>query len=342
MTWKFAEQRVSHPLPVGASTRVPAGQRVRAGEAIASGTSYGKPVRLAGARRLGVAPSDMPQIMRVPPGAEVERGAIIARTGRRFARALSAPFDGRIAHVRANGDLVFAPIIGRWSVRSALDGIVTESSDWGIAVEGAAWSIQGVVAYGPDAIGELSLAVDGRADELAPSRVDVRLRGRILVGGGRSAAEAITRAHACGVAGVVAGAAPAAGLRTIYGDAVSARGVERGAPDASDTPTVLCLLGFGTSQLPAEIFSPFLPLAGARAAIHTSSARLFVFAPSNVMTAPTTVPTLALAPDWGAVMPVEGSASPVHEVTFTSEVVASALETAAGTVPTGNVRTLEP
>jgi hypothetical protein len=329
---------VTHPLPLGASQRTAVGERVRAGDVIASGTTYGEPVRLDGARRLGVTPADLPQIMRVPPGAELERGAIIARTGRRFARAVSAPFDGRIVHVRANGDLEFAPVIARWSVRAALDGVVKESTDWAVTIDGAAWSIQGVVAYGPDAIGELTLAVDGRADELAPSRVDTRLRDRILIGGGRSAAEAIARAHACGVAGVVAGAVPAAGLRTLFGDDVSARGAVR----AVDTPTVLCLLGFGTSQLPAEVFSPFLPLVGARAAINTASARLFVFASSNVMAVPTIAPTLALAPDWGAVMPVEGSASPAHEVTFTSEVVASALDTAAGTVPTGNLRTLEP
>src|SRR5256886_17584483 len=60
------------------------------------------------------------------------------------------------------------------------------------------------------------------------------------------------------------------------------------------------------------------------------------------MAVSTIAPTLALAPDWGAVMPIEGSASPAHEVTFTSEVVANALETAAGTGPTGNLPTLQP
>jgi hypothetical protein len=338
MSWRFAEQRVSHPLPLGVMQREPVGQRVRAGDVIASGTTYGEPVRLDGARRLGVTPVDMPQVMRVPPGSELERGAIIARTGRRFARALSAPFDGRIVHVRANGDLEYAPVIDRWSVRATIDGLITDSTEWSISIEGAAWSIQGVVAYGPDAVGELTLAVDGRGDELAPSRIDTRMRDRILIGGGRTAAEAIARAHACGVAGVVAGAVPAAGLRTLFGDEVSARGAAR----AADTPTVLCLLGFGTSQLPAEVFAPFLPLVGARAAIHTGSARLFVFAASSVMAVPSVSPTLALAPDWGAVTPIEGSASPAHDVTFTSEVVASALETAAGIVPTGNLRTLEP
>jgi len=338
MTWRFADQRVSHPLPLGVAQRAPVGQAVRAGDVLASGTRYGEPVRLAGARRLGVTPDDLPQVMRVPPGAELERGAIIARTGRRFARAVSAPFDGRIVHVRASGDIEFAPVVDRWSVRATLDGVVTESSDWAVTVEGAAWCIQGVVAYGPDAVGDLTLAVDGRTEELAPSRIDVRLRDRILIGGGRSAAEAIARAHACGVAGVVAGAVPAAGLRTLFGDEVSARG----APDGSDTPTVLCLLGFGTSQLPAEVFMPFVPLIGARAAIHSASARLFVFASSGVMTAPTMVPTIALAPDWGAVMPLEGAAAPAREVVLASEVVSAALETTLGTVPTGNLRTLDP
>jgi hypothetical protein len=280
------------------SLQVPRGDRVRAGDVVASGTVYGTAVRVGGARHLGIAPDDLDRVLRVSPGAELERGAILARTGRRFARALSSPIAGRLAHVRADGDLLIAPIVDRWQVRSTLDGTVTRSDANVVVVTGAAWSLAGVAAYGPDAFGEIALAVDGAGDELAPSRVDVRQRGRILVGGGRTGPEAISRAHACGVAAVVAGAVPAGGLRAIYGDGVGAHGK----PTREDVPTVLCLLGFGNAPLPEQLWRPFVAFAGTRAAIHVRSSRLFVFAPAAAAATDGAPPSLGLAADWGSVV----------------------------------------
>lgn len=333
MSWRHGEWQAVHPLPLGVSEYARAGQAVRAGDIIATGTTYGPPVRLAAARKLGVAPLDLDRVMRVAPGAELERGAIVARTGRRFARAVSAPIEGRLAHVRADGDLELAPVMGRWSVRATLDGLVSESTEASITVDGRAWMLQGVAGYGPDAIGELALAVDAPGDELLPSRVDVRQRERILVGGGRAGPEAIARAHACGVAAVVAGAVPAAGLRVMFGDDVSAHGES----SRDDLPTVLCLLGFGSAPLPAAMFAPLAALAGVRAAVHTASARLFVFAPANAVRVDAKAPSLALVADWGAVRPLDGPAALSGDVSFPSEIAAPAVGTPDGPIPAANV-----
>ena len=333
MSWRYGDWSTTHPLPIGASERAPVGKPVRAGDVIAAGTSYGSPVRVGGARRLGLVADDLERVMRVSRGAEVERGAILARTGRRFARAVSAPIDGRIAHVRADGDLELAPVVARWSVRATLDGVVTASSDSALTVEGGAWGLQGVAGYGPDSVGDLAIAVDGPRSELQPSRIDVRQRERILVGGGRSGAEAITRAHACGVAGVIAGAVPAAGLRVVYGDDVSAHG----GSSRGDVPSVLCLLGFGSAELPSAIFAPLVAFAGSRAAIHTASARLFVFAPANAIEVSQHSPSLALTTDWGTVRPLEGPATLSGDVTFASEITAAAVGTPDGPTPAANV-----
>ncbi|MEK7863027.1 MAG: hypothetical protein AAB295_07165, partial [Chloroflexota bacterium] len=315
MSWRYGEWSASHALPIGVATRADIGAQVRAGDIIAHGTTYGTPQRVPAARRLGVAAQDLGRVMRVPDGATVERGAIVARIGRRFARAVNAPIDGRIAHVRGDGDLEIAPVVDRWTVRATLDGAVTRSDDAAVVVEGAAWAVQAIAAYGPDAIGELAMAVNSGADELHPSRIDVRQRDRILFGGGRSGAEAITRAHACGISAVVAGAVPAGGLRVMFGDDV----VARGRPTRADAPTVLCLLGFGSAPLPAALFGPLVSFAGARAAIHTASARLFVFAAPDVVRPEAAVPWVALAADWGSVRPLEGPAALAGEVRFASE-----------------------
>jgi hypothetical protein len=333
MPWRYWRWSADHPLPLGASERAVEGQEVHAGDVVAAGTTYGTPVKVAGARRLGVAPDDLDRVMRVHVGGEVERRTVIARTGRRFARAVSSPIAGRVIHQRADGDLYVAPVVGRWVVRSTLDGVVTRSDDAGVTVEGSAWALQGVAAYGPNAIGEIALAVDSPSDEIHPSRIDVRLRDRILIGGARATAESITRAHACGVAAVVAGAAPAAGLRVVYGDEATASGAAAG-PEA---PTVLCLIGFGTAPLPREVFAPLVALVGARAAVHTASARLFVFAPESAGDFAHSAPSLVLSDDWLGARPMSERLSLTGVARFASEIEADAVVTADGPVPIANV-----
>ncbi|HVR88078.1 MAG TPA: hypothetical protein VHG53_00860 [Candidatus Limnocylindria bacterium] len=333
MAWRHGRSVVEHRLPLGATRRPVVGEAVRAGDVLASGTSLGSPVRVDGAERVGVEGADVGHVARVQVGANVEPGTVLARTGRRFARAVTAPIAGRLVHRSAGGSFYIAPVTGTWRVCAAMDGVVTRSDDASVSVEGVAWSLPGIAAYGPDAIGELALGVDAPTDELAPGRVDVRLRGTILIGGARIAAEAITRAHACGVAGLVAGAAPAGGLRVVYGDEVTAFG----GPTFEDRPTVLCLIGFGSGPLPREIYLPLVAFSGNRAAIHVASGRLFVFAPAAALDSEGDVPALVLAGDFGGVRPLEGRTSLTGTTRFASDVFCEGFATDLGVVPVPNV-----
>ena len=333
MAWRHGRSIVEHPLPLGATTRPAVGDSVRAGELLASGTSLGSPVRVDGADGVGVEVADVEHVARVQVGATVEPGTVLVRTGRRFARAVTSPIAGRLVHRAADGAFYIAPVTGTWRVAAAMDGIVTRSDEAAVSVEGVAWCLSGLAAYGPDAIGELALGVDAPTDELAPGRIDVRLRGTILIGGARIAAEAITRAHACGVAGLVAGAAPAGGLRVVYGDDVTAFG----GPTFEDRPTVLCLVGFGSGPLPRDIYLPLVAFTGSRAAIHVASSRLFVFAPAAALDAAGEGPALVLAGDYGGVRPLEGRTSLTGITRFASDVFCEGLSTDDGVVPVPNV-----
>jgi hypothetical protein len=309
--WRRERWKADHPLPIGVTTRAQVGEPVRAGDIVAAGAVLAGALRVPGARRLGLSPSDFERELRVRVGSDVLGRMVLARVGRRFPRSVTAPIDGRLLHVTVDGDLYIAPIVDRWTVRATLDGVVSRSDDAVVEVEGEAWGLQGAAAYGPDAIGELTLGVDRPDADLAPARIDVRLSGRIIVGGARMSAEAITRAHACGVAGLVAGGVPPAGLRVVYGDAVTASG----SPSRDDRPTVLCLMGFGSAGLPpAAVYELFAPLAGARAAIHTASARLVVFSTAAVGRPVTPSPDVAI-PDVRPVVerPVERATTETEE-----------------------------
>jgi hypothetical protein len=333
MAWRRERWASDHPLPVGVSSHAEVGSRVRAGQIIAAGVTLASALRIPAARKLGLAPADFERELRVPLGSEVRAKTVLARMGRRFPRTVTAPIDGHLLHATVEGDLYLAPIVDRWAVRSTLDGEVTRSDDAMITIEGEAWGMQGAAAYGPDAIGELTLGVDGPSADLSASRLDSRLAGRIIIGGARVSAEVMTRAHACGVAGLVAGAAPAAGLRVVYGDAVTASG----APSREDRPTVLCLMGFGSAVLPREIYDPLAALAGSRAAIHTASARLFVFASADVGDFATHSPDMALAGDYSAVRGL-GESSDAGAVRLASELEASSVLSGDELIPAANIR----
>lgn len=332
MAWRHDRWSADHALPIGVAERARVGDRVDAGDVIASGVVLATAIRVAGARRLGLAPADLERELRVRVGADVAAKTILARTGRSFPRTISAPFDGRLLHATVDGDLFLAPIVDRWAVRATLDGAVTRSDDAVITVEGEAWCLHGIAAYGPDAVGELTLGVDTAGVDLAASRLDVRLARRILIGGARVSAEVMTRAHACGVAGLVAGGAPAAGLRVVYGDTVTASS----SASREDRPTVLCLMGFGTAAVPREVFAPLVALAGSRAAIHTATARLFVFAPAGGDLA-MPAPDVALAGDYGSVRAL-GDHEDAGVADLPSELHAAAVRHAGELVPTANIR----
>ena len=87
----------------------------------------------------------------------------------------------------------------------------------------------------------------------------------------------------------------------VYGDTVTASG----SPSRDDRPTVLCLMGFGSAVLPRAVYEPFAALAGARAAIHTASARLFVFSTADVGRAETPSPDVVMGEGPAAYAPVE-------------------------------------
>src|SRR3989449_4304799 len=227
LTWRRERWSADHPLPIGVTKRAQVGELVRAGDVIAAGATLAGALRVPGARRLGLSPADFYRELRVRVGGDVVAGAVLARVGRRFARSVTAPIEGRLLHVTVDGDLYIAPIVDRWTVRATLDGVVARSDDAVVEVEGEAWCLQGAAAFGPNAIGELTLGVDAPDADLPPGRIDMRLGGRIIIGGAQISAEVITRAHACGVAGLVAGGGAPPGLPGVFGGAAAARGGPR-------------------------------------------------------------------------------------------------------------------
>lgn len=336
MSWRHGHWAVEHNLPLGQIERAEVGRSVAAGDVLATGTRIGVAQRIKVGERLRLNSKQVPGAIRVSVGEQVARGSVLARRSGIFSQTIRSSVEGRIVHQGTNGDLYLTQALDpteRWRVTATLDGTVTRSDDSVVSVEGTAWCLAGLAAYGPDAVGEINVAVDAPMDELSPSQVDVRQRAAIVFGGARITAESLTKAHACGVAGLVSGAVPATALRAVYGAQAGACG----GPTIEDRPTVLCLVGFGSARVPLSLFRPLVGFSGARAAIHTRSARLFVFAPSDSIEASVGVESLILSGDHGSVQPFEEQFELAGRVRFPSEIEVEAFTTRDGPVPLANV-----
>ena len=68
MTWRRERWNADHPLPIGVTKRAQVGELVRAGDIIASGATLAGALRVPGARRLGLSPSDFERELRMRVG----------------------------------------------------------------------------------------------------------------------------------------------------------------------------------------------------------------------------------------------------------------------------------
>ncbi|OLC52856.1 MAG: hypothetical protein AUH85_15670 [Chloroflexi bacterium 13_1_40CM_4_68_4] len=275
LNWSYGERVVSLRLPFGASSMVPTDASVQAGNIVARGTHYRATRRVDAAKALASSPETVRGLLRVRVGDAVREGTIVARSGQRFARAIVAAQDGRLVHLDAAGGVHLGTIRAEWTAQAPIDGLVRRADPDRIVITGPAWTLAGLAAFGPSRAGVLSRAVERPVDDLSPSGLDVAASGRIAFGAARAGGEALTRAHAVGVAGVVCASISFRALVPIYGDDVSAFG----SPSWDDAPTILVTRAFGRATFDREIFARLSALEGARAAIDTTTASLHVFAP---------------------------------------------------------------
>ncbi|HVL53254.1 MAG TPA: hypothetical protein VM344_03250 [Vitreimonas sp.] len=122
----------------------------------------------------------------------------------------------RRGSTRREGELLFESN-GRWRIATGehrdpietpVGGIVREvRPGMAVTVRAAGAALRGVIALGDPSRGRLEIATD-RNGELLPRSLDVGSAGAILVVGARIDAEALTRARAMGIRGVVVATLP--------------------------------------------------------------------------------------------------------------------------------------
>jgi hypothetical protein len=197
-----------------------------------------------------------------PPGTVVEAGVAVEGVPRpplRFAAA------GRTIHVTSAGML--RAVTGRHSetLLAPAAGVVEALGPVGMTIRAEAIGVPGILTVGDPTAGRLVIAVRHPEDELPLTQINVGAAGAILVAGARIDVEALTRARAMGVRGVIVGGVVGRDLRSFA--ASEAR--QRAALHASQPFALLVLDGFGKRPIPPMAWSLLLAAEGGEVGIGT-------------------------------------------------------------------------
>ncbi len=170
-------------LPVMGRVLVRKGQQVNALEVLAEADLAPEHLLLDVSRALGLPASKADQFLQRHEGDEVSEGDVIAGPVGIGRRVLRAPKSGRI--VLAGGGQVLLELEGQpYELKACFPGTVADLiADRGAVIETNGALIQGAWGNGKADFGLLNIIARAPDDELTRDRLDVSLRGSIVMGG---------------------------------------------------------------------------------------------------------------------------------------------------------------
>ena len=257
-------------LPAGSEPAVATGTFVEPGDVLARTTRPGADLRVPLARRLRRGRAEVEALLLVTPGARVRAGQPLAGTPQRDVRV---PADALyLGYDPARGSAHLLTLEPDAPVESDVRGIVTRVEDRAVTVAVSAVMLSAAGGSGPPVHGLLSIMVPTPDAALEPASIDAEAAGRVLVAGSWASGEAITRARAVGVAGIVVGGLHARDLADF------ARLQHRRSLLGTAAPpfAILALDGFGPASMDPARFAWLQAQDGKRATVLGDARRLLV------------------------------------------------------------------
>jgi hypothetical protein len=140
-----------------------------------------------------------------------------------------------------------------------VDGVVVAVGADGLLIRASGLGLTGPVGWGQPVVGRVVIGVTGPDEELRASAVDISAAGAVLVVGARLDIEAITRARAIGVAGILCGGAVGRELRQLE----ESDERQRASLHAATPFAILALDGFGRRPMPIVAWDLLVAAAAA-------------------------------------------------------------------------------
>jgi hypothetical protein len=192
-------------LPVKGTVRVRVGQKVSAADTVASASWSKDHAFIDVASTLGIPPAAADGVLRFKAGDTVPAGVILAKSRGLLPKAVRAPRAGRVV-AAGGGQVLLESGESRLELRAGISGVVREvDADRGVLIETVGALVQGVWGNGRIDTGVMINLADKPDSVLTPPRMDVSMRGYVLVGGQVHEADVLRTAAELAVRGLLIG-----------------------------------------------------------------------------------------------------------------------------------------
>lgn len=170
-------------LPISGNVVVRLQQKVAAGDVVAETRWAREHALLDVARTLKISPVAADALIKCQIGDRIKAETEIAKGKGMFPRTVIAPRDGRVVAV-GGGQVLMEVGEAKMELRAGLPGTVTQViPERGVVIQASGGLVQGVWGNGRIETGLLVNLMEGPDTVLAPGRVDVSMRGSIILGG---------------------------------------------------------------------------------------------------------------------------------------------------------------
>lgn len=170
-------------LPVAGKVTAHVNQRVNPTDVIAEATFAREHVLLDVARTFGLSATAADRLIKVREGDRLTANALVAEAGGLIPRSIRAPRAGRVM-VAGSGQVLMEVGDTRVELRAGLPGVVTQViAEHGVVIRTAGALVQGVWGNGRIDNGLMVSLLEKPDDVLSAERLDVSLRGSVILGG---------------------------------------------------------------------------------------------------------------------------------------------------------------
>jgi hypothetical protein len=203
-------------LPVAGKVNAHVNQRVNPTDVIAEATFAREHVLLDVARTFGVSPNAADKLIKVREGDRLTANALVAESGGLISHSIKAPRAGRVM-VAGGGQVLMEVGDTRVELRAGLPGVVTEVlPERGVVIRTAGALVQGVWGNGRIDNGLMISLLEKPDDVLSADRLDVSLRGSVILGGHVRDAETLKVAAELPIRGLIISSLLSSLITTAY------------------------------------------------------------------------------------------------------------------------------
>ncbi len=170
-------------MPVEGKIITGVGQKVNPTDTVAEAIVGRKHLVIDVAQKLDIPQRNVAKAIRVKKGQQVAKGDLLAESQGLFGKEVSAPANGTIV-ATGSGKIVIETGGAIFELRAGIPGVITQAIGLrGVVIRATGGVIQGVWGNGKLDYGVMHSLMEGPEDVFEPGRIDVSLRGMILLGG---------------------------------------------------------------------------------------------------------------------------------------------------------------